>query len=134
LGIRKLGLAIGFVFALLLALPPAPALAAPVQTAPVQASCVAAHGRLVCNGHSVRRPTRHVCVYVTRGMVEAAGWQQIGVGVGFSVWGLLADGTIIGIPLGAFLGIIGIGAGTSGSAILWYAGSYFRPGWYCGYV
>ena len=64
-GIRKLGLALGFAFALGLAAP-LPALATPLQTAPAQGSCYGVHGRLVCNGHSVKRTWRYVCAYISR--------------------------------------------------------------------
>ncbi len=131
MGIRKLGVSIAFVLTLGLAAP-MPVLAAPAAS--VHQGCIGVHGRLVCNGHSVRRPTPYRCFYISRQTVEMVAWGEIAEGGLFSAAGLLADGTIVGIPLGAFLGLIGIAAGGGGSFLLWWGDTYFRPGWYCGYV
>ena len=71
------------------------------------------------------------CLYIDRWMVELIGWTYIAEGAVVSAVGLFADFTIFGIPAGAILGVIGIGVGFSGGFILWYADTYFQPGWYC---
>lgn len=115
--------------AIIFAVAPPSQAAAPTS---IHMGCFGVHGRLVCDGFSA--PRQAACVFVYRWMVEAAGWQMIAGGVGFSAAGFLADGTIVGIPLGAFLGLIGLSYGFSGSFVVWYADTYFQPGWYCGFV
>src|SRR5437773_732798 len=133
MGIRQLGLSAALVFTLGLAVPLPALAAAPVQIAPGQ-SCYGVHGRLVCNGHSRRPVYGWKCAYITRLDLEIAGWDMIFSAATVSAAGLFLDGTIAGIPVGAVVGLVGIGEGATGSFVLWYADSYFSPGWYCGYV
>jgi hypothetical protein len=128
MGLRHLGLATSLVLSLGLSAPTS-ALAAPAV-----GGCYGVHGERVCGNHSDRYGGTYRCIYVTRAMVEAAGWQQIFSGGGLSGVGFFADGTVVGIPVGSLLGLIGLAQGTSGAFVLWWADSYFRPGWYCGRV
>lgn len=109
---------------------------APVSaSSSIQTRCQGVHGRTVCNGHSVptvRHPFK--CVYISRFELEVIGWQEIVAGGAATSVGLLADATILGLPLGAVLGIIGVSSGVGGSFIVWWADTYFVPGTYCGYV
>jgi galactitol-specific phosphotransferase system IIC component len=101
----------------------------------VSSSCYGVHGRSVCYGHSISRPTRYVCVRVTRPLLEEMSFQEIAAGGIATGVGLFATGTVFGLPLGAVLGLIGLSATTGGATLLWYADSpYFHPGRYCGYV
>src|SRR5438094_820980 len=123
MGIRQLGLSIGFALALGLAIPVPALAAAPVQTAPTQ-TCYGVHGRLVCNGYSRRPVYGWECAYITRLDLEIAGWDMIFSAATVSAAGLFLDGTIAGIPVGAVVGLVGIGEGATGSFVLWYADSY----------
>jgi hypothetical protein len=101
-------------------------------------SCYGVHGRPVCGGSragSWRSVHQYRCVYISRQALEAIAWDEIAQGGFFSSAGLLSDGTVLGIPLGVVLGMIGIWSGAGGGFLLWYAdSSYFHPGWRCGYV
>lgn len=105
-----------------------------VSAAPIQ-TCSGVHGRTVCGGLSVR-PVRHAfkCVYISRLELEIIGWHEIMAGGASTSIGALASGTVVGLPLGAVLAIIGLGSASGGSFIVWYADTYFTPGVYCGYV
>src|SRR6266704_909975 len=97
--------------------------------------CYGVHGRLVCHGHSVPRQSTYVCLHMTRKLLELMGLQETINGGIYSSAGLLADGTLVGLPLGVVLGLLGIWSGIGGGALMWYANSdYFHPGVYCGYV
>jgi len=110
-----------------------PAQASPA-TSGVVAGCYGVHGRQICGSYSVRPSWRYECAFVSRQALEAFGWGAILNGVGFSMWGLFADGTIVGLPAGAVLGSIGIGSGASGSFIVWYADTYYQPQTVCAWV
>jgi hypothetical protein len=71
------------------------------------------------------------CIYVARWMLEVIAWYYIAQGALYTAIGLFVDGTIVGIPMGVILNLIGIGVGFSGGFLLWWADTYFRPGWYC---
>jgi len=133
--LRKVIVAVAFALALAA---PAPALAAPapaLAAAPSTShSCYGVHGRLVCGGYSMRPVWRYECAFVSRQALEGYGWGLILNGAGFSIWGLFADGTIVGLPAGAVLGAIGIGSGASGSFIVWYADTYYQPRTVCAWV
>jgi hypothetical protein len=120
-------LTIAIAFALALATAPAP-----VQAVAPSSYCYGVHGRTVCNGHSVRRWT---CAYISRDELSAIGMDEALQGGVFASTGLLASGTVVGLPLGTVLGLLGVATGTGGGFLMWYAGSpYFHPGWRCGYV
>jgi hypothetical protein len=98
-------------------------------------ACYGVHGRLVCNGASVPRPSTYRCLNFTRQVVTEIGVDEGLQGGVFSSAGLLSDGTVVGLPLGTVLGLLGIWSGAGGGFLIWYASSpYFHPGRRCGYV
>lgn len=67
--------------------------------------------------------------------LEALAWYVIIVGGVAATLGAFLDVTVVGIPLGAILNAIGIWDGISGTALLWWADTYYSDGsaWVCLY-
>lgn len=67
--------------------------------------------------------------------LEALAWYVIVVGGVAATLGAFLDVTVVGIPLGAILNAIGIWDGISGTALLWWADTYYSDGsaWVCLY-
>jgi RHS repeat-associated protein len=69
-------------------------------------------------------PSGANCVYVSNGTLDAIAWAIIGAGAAIAISGLFASGTIIGLPVGAVLGALGIVEGIEGTFLLWYVDKY----------
>lgn len=68
------------------------------------------------------------CVHVPRWVLDTIGWTGIIYGAGLVTIGLFAEGTIVGIPIGAILQAIGLWDGVTGTFLLWYVDMYYPNG------
>lgn len=74
------------------------------------------------------RPEPGVCVHVPRWVLDTIAWTAIIYGAGITTIGLFASGTIVGIPVGAILGAVGLWDGVAGSLMLWWVDVYYPNG------
>ena len=68
------------------------------------------------------------CVFVPRWVLDTIAWTAIIYGAGLVTIGLFAEGTIIGVPIGAILQAIGLWDGVSGTFMLWWVDTYYPNG------
>jgi hypothetical protein len=72
------------------------------------------------------------CVYLPNWALDAYAWYIIISGGVFATASLFLDVTVIGIPLGIVLGVLGIWEGVTGGFLLWYFDKYYPNGvWIC---
>jgi hypothetical protein len=72
------------------------------------------------------------CYYVPNWALDAFAWYIIIVGGVAATASLFLDVTVIGIPLGIVLGVLGIWVGVTGGFLLWYFDKYYPNGaWIC---
>ncbi len=84
-------------------------------------------GKEATNGGATTQSVFCTWLYVPRWELEAFAWFVIIAGGVSATLGLFATGTILGAPAGAVLGALGIWLGMTGSALLWYADTYYTP-------
>jgi len=72
------------------------------------------------------------CVHVPRWVLDVVGWTAIVYGAGLVTVGLFAQGTIVGIPVGALLQAVGLWDGVAGTFFLWVVSEFYPDGiWVC---
>ncbi|MCX2750509.1 hypothetical protein OOZ51_22295 [Arthrobacter sp. MI7-26] len=69
-----------------------------------------------------------ICVPVYKWELESIAWFVMIAGGATAAVGGFIDATIVGLPVGAVLNAVGIGTGLSGSALLWWADTYYEDG------
>jgi hypothetical protein len=68
------------------------------------------------------------CVFVPRWVLDAMGWFAILYGAGLVTVSLWVGGTIVGVPVSAILGTIGLWDGVAGTFFLWWVDRYYPTG------
>lgn len=72
------------------------------------------------------------CYYLPNWALDAYAWIIIIEGGVLATASLFIDATVVGIPLGAVLGALGIWVGATGGFLLWYFDKYYPNGaWIC---
>lgn len=68
------------------------------------------------------------CIYVAHWVLDAIGWAAIVYGAGMVTIGLFLGVTVVGAPMGALLGALGLWEGVTAEFFLWVVDNYYQNG------